>query len=394
MPWKTLEPMDQRIVFCQRAALENNHAALCREYEISRRTGYKWLARYRELGASGMSDQRRTPKSHSKQLPERVVCDLIALKNAHPNWGPKKIRDLYRRKHLDDDLPSLSSVKRVLERAGLTQKRVRRTRHETGRLTSSRIAEKPNDIWTIDFKGWWHNPGCRRVEPFTVRDEKSRKILAITLLANTRTEAVKACFIGLFETYGLPGVIRSDNGSPFASHNALLGLTRLSVWLIALGIECIRGRPGCPQDNGAHERMHRDISVEMQKEGVGHDQDAFDLWREEYNGVRPHEALEMKTPDEVYTVSEKKYPQDEIEIDYGTLDTRLVGGNGMIKYQNIEYRISTALSGYRISVRDVEDFQVELCFGRQLLGMIDLKADSFLPHVPETKTPRKPSPEL
>lgn len=381
MPWKETVKMDQRTKFAQEAMHTDNLLALCKEYGISRPTGYKWINRYKALGASGMEDQSRRPKQPNNELSEDVVCEIILLKMAHIKWGPAKIRELYRRKHLKIELPSLSSFKRVLNKSGLTKKRRKRnTSINSTRLNSGSVASEPNDIWTIDFKGWWKDSNGLKVEPLTVRDEYSRKILDIRLLKNSRTEAVMSCFEALFKRYGQPKMIRSDNGSPFASTNSLLGLSRLSVWWLALGISLERGRPGCPQDNGAHERMHLDIYRELQIEGVGFDQEAFDLWREEYNGVRPHESLGMQTPDEVYSHSKETYQGVPDELIYPTMTTRKVNsGNGNICVDKEYYRLSSSLGGWHVGLKRVTDHQSEVWFSHLMLGHIDHVERKFTP---------------
>jgi putative transposase len=253
--------MDQRLEFCWKAVRGGNFRALCREYGISAKTGYKWQERFLRDGANGMLEESRRLRSHPESLAEEELCRIVGLKLAHPNWGPRKIRELYHRQH--GRAASESSFKRVLERSGLTQKRKVRLASRSGRLCSGRKAQEPNQVWTVDFKGWWYN-GVQRCEPLTVRDEYSRYLLELRALDNARTATVQKSFERLFERYGLPEAIRSDNGSPFASRCAVHGLSRLSTWWVALGIDLERGRPGNPQDNGAHERLHRDISLELQ----------------------------------------------------------------------------------------------------------------------------------
>src|SRR5712691_1018052 len=277
MPWRRTEPMEQRIEFALRAVRTLNFRALCQEYGISAKTGYKWKERFRRKGLAGMEEESRRPKSHSEQLPEEEVCEIVRLKLAHLSWGPRKIRELYLRRH--GEVASESTFKRVLERAGLTQKRCRRRATEAGWLSSGRRAAAPNEVWRVDFKGWWRSLG-RRCEPLTVRDEHSRYVLEVRALENARSETVRQSFEQLFAQHGLPEAIRSDNGAPFASVQGLFGLSRLSIWWVALGIDLERGRPGHPQDNGAHERLHRDISLELEGVSGTHAQGALDLWRE------------------------------------------------------------------------------------------------------------------
>src|ERR1700722_11698883 len=344
MPWPKKEPMDVRIEFAMKALRTDNFRALCGEYDISAKTGYKWLRRFMEHGVAGMTEQSRRPHGHADQLGEAVVCDIIRLKNAHRHWGPKKIRALYLRQH--GTAASESSFKRILERAGLTQPRRRQRATEAGRLWSGRRGQTPNEVWTVDFKGWWYDPTGQRCEPLTVRDEHSRYILELRRMADARTQTVRTCFERLFTLHGLPGAIRSDNGTPFAQVNGIHGLSRLSAWWVALGIDLERGRPGHPQDNGGHERMHRDVSRELEP-GQG-EQAVLDLWRGEFNGVRPHEALGMKCPAEVYTPSLKKYQGTPEDLDYPGMLSRKVTSHGVIGWGGTQLFIGTSLTGWSV----------------------------------------------
>ena len=377
MPWKETDKMDQRIEFVQRAVRTENFRRLCQEYGISPKTGYKWVERYERLGWEGMGEESRRPRGHAEQLGEEVICEMVRLKQGHPHWGPRKIQELYRRRH-GGQSPSESSFKRVLERAGLTTPRRLRRQEQAGRLAQGRKAQGCNDIWTVDFKGWWKDSQGLRVEPLTVRDEYSRMLLEMRVLPDSRGETVRRCFERLFEERGLPGAIRSDNGSPFASRG-LLGLTKLSAWWLALGIDLERNRPGCPQDNGAHERLHRDVRREIEAGKTGRDQAAFDVWRQEYNTERPHEALGMKTPAEIYQKSQRHYEGTPEDIDYGGIATRRVsGGTGQIMYDWVKIFITTAVGGWSVGLKPQEDGMIEVWFSRLLLGHIDPAGSSFL----------------
>src|SRR5881392_2629404 len=264
MPWKKIEPMEERIEFALKAMGTLNFRALCQEYGISAKTGYKWKERFLREGIKGMEERSRRPQSHADQLSEVTVCEIVRLQLAHGSWGPRKIRELYRRRH--QEVASESTFKRVLERAGLTQKRRRRRAPEAGRLSTGREAAALNEVWTVDFKGWWRN-GDKRCEPLTVRDEYSRYLLEVRAVEDARSETVRKRFEQIFERHGLPEAIRSDNGSPFASRQGPFGLSRLSAWWVVSGIDLERGRPGHPQDNAGHERMHKDISRELEAVG-------------------------------------------------------------------------------------------------------------------------------
>jgi transposase InsO family protein len=388
MPWKERQKMDQKIEFAMKSVGCSNFGELCRSYGISRKTGYKWRERFVAHGLEGMAEESRRPHSHAQELSESVVCRIVRLKQAHGHWGPKKIRILYDRKHAGP-LPSESSFKRILERAGLTQPRKCKRAIEGGRLATGRRAQESNEVWTVDFKGWWYCPEGHRIEPLSVRDEHSRMILELRILASACTQRVRASFEQLFERHGLPGASRSDNGPPFASSHGLLGLSRLSAWWLALGIDLERGRPGCPQDNGAHERMHRDISTELEAGRIGRDQHAFDLWRHEFNSERPHESLAMACPCDIYQPSSKPYTGTPQELDYGDRDTRQVHPqNGTITFQGQRIQISQALAGWNLGLAPRPDGLVEVFFANLLLGHIDPSTSGFQP---QRRNPKKKS---
>ena len=368
MPWKKSEPVGQRMEFAVRAMWTLNFRALCQEYGISAKTGYKWKERFRRKGLAGMEEESRRPKSHSEQLSEEEMCEIVRLKLAHLSWGPRRIRELYLRRH--GEVASESTFKRVLERAGLTQRRRRRRAPEAGRLSSGREAAALNEVWTVDFKGWWRN-GDKRCEPLTVRDEYSRYLLEVRVVEDGRSETVRKRFEQIFERHGLPEAIRSDNGSPFASRQGLLGLSRLSAWWVVLGIDLERGRPGHPQDNAGHERMHQDISREL--EAVGEcDQDALDLWRESFNYERPHEALGMRCPGEVYLASERKYEGTPEDLDYPKMCSRRVSPKGLISLEGQPLFLSASLGGWSVGLKPIAEDLMEVWFGRLLLGQVDL----------------------
>jgi len=375
MPWKKSEPMEQRMEFGLKALQTDNFRALCQEYGISPKTGYKWRERMLRYGLAGMAEQSRRPRSHADELAEGVICEMVRLKQAHRHWGPRKIRELYLRKH--GAAASESSFKRVLARAGLTQPRRRRVRAaQAGRLWSGQRAQAPNEVWTVDFKGWWYDVEGRRCEPLTVRDEHSRYVLELRRMADARTATVRDCFERLFERHGLPGAIRSDNGSPFAHVRGLLGLSRLSAWWVALGIDLERGRPGHPQDNGGHERLHRDIRTELEP-GTA-EQEALDLWRQEFNHERPHEALGMRCPGEVYQKSQRRYEGSPEDLEYPGLHARRVGPQGRIMWAGMPLFITTSLAGWSVGLKPMENGRLEVWFGRLLLGWIDSATESFL----------------
>jgi transposase InsO family protein len=376
MPWQPLDLMNTRTEFALRALETDNFRALCREYGISARVGYKWRERFLAHGLEGLREGSRRPHSSPEALSEEVLCRMVRLKERHRHWGPRKIREVYLRQW--GQAPSESSFKRVLDRCGLTIKRAQRRVRAQARLSTGRRAAACNEIWTVDFKGWWHDPQGR-CEPLTVRDEFSRYVLEIRALANARTATVRECFERLFERHGLPAAIRTDNGPPFASTRALLGLSKLSAWWLANGIDLERGRPGCPQDNGGHERLHRDIARELQGVGQVERQASFETWRQEFNQERPHEALAMRPPGELYRSSERRWQGSVEAISYEGMIARRVQKSGTIRFEAESFFLSQALAGWDVGLAAQADGSLEVFFARVLLGRLEPQSAAFIP---------------
>jgi transposase InsO family protein len=377
MPWKKTEPMSQKAEFVLRAmSSSSNFRELCREYGIAAKTGYKWKQRFMERGLEGLGEESRRPRSSPEALEEGQVCAIIRIKQRHPHWGPRKIQELYRREF--GQAPSESSFKRVLERAGLVEKRRVRAAREGGRISSGKRAQGPNEVWTIDFKGKWHDGLGECCEPLTVRDEYSRYILASERLKNARTETVWKSLEGLFEQHGLPGAIRSDNGAPFASVRGVLGLSRLSSRWVAMGIDLERSRPGCPQDNGGHERMHRDLSSAFEQQMGESSQAELDLWRQEFNWQRPHESLGMKCPGEVYENSLRPYQGVPEKLEYPAMETRRILVGGSLMWQGQAVFISSALRGWEVGLRPCGRDRWEIYFANLRLGELEPSTASFI----------------
>lgn len=374
--------MNQKIEFARRAQNTDNFSQLCQEYSISRKTGYKWQQRFFDQGSAGLEETSRRPQSHSAKLDEDVICCIVELKLAHMAWGPKKIQALYQRKYSRKFQPSLSSYKRLFTRMGLIKPRKKRNHCCSGRISHGIKASYCNHVWTVDFKGWWQIRNGSKYEPLTIRDEYSRKVLAIDILPSTRTEDVQESFRKLFLKHGLPDYIRSDNGSPFANAKSLLGLTRLSVWWLSLGINLERSRPGKPQDNGAHERMHRDIRSELQSIGKDLSQESFDLWKDEYNSIRPHEGIEMKCPDDVYENSKRVFTlsNENEEINYGLMETRKVHKtSGQLVYLGNYYLVGRALAGRHVGLKDVDEGMLEVWYSDQKICYLNTNLATIEP---------------
>jgi transposase InsO family protein len=296
------------------------------------------------------------------------------------------LQEIYLRRH--GEAPSESSFKRVFEKTGLVEKRRKRRASLGGSIGDHRKAGASNEVWTIDFKGWWHD-ARGKCEPLTVRDEWSRYLLDVRALGNARTETVRACFERLFERSGLPQAIRSDNGSPFSSSRSIMGLSKLSAWWVALGIDLLRGRPAHPQDNGGHERMHRDIARELEGTRYQDRQAALDVWKREFNEERPHESLGMKMPSEVYESSKKKWEGTPDQLDYEGLMTRRVNPTGQIRFENQLIFLSTALHGWDVGLKALKDGTLEVYFAKLLLGHLDPETASFIPIMPNTNESMK-----
>jgi len=381
MPWKENRVLDQRSEFVMRAARkEMSFARLCREYGISAKTGYKWKARYLVEGVKGLADQSRRPKHNPEQACEEVVCRVVRIKQAHRFWGPRKIHDVYCRSNGGTGV-SLSTVKRILRKAGLVEKRKVRTASACGTIENRVAAEAPNELWTVDFKGWWYSTDQKRVEPLTVQDAYSRYVLCAEIVADARTETVSKSFERLFARYGLPKSIRSDNGAPFASYRSPLGLSRLSAWWVSLGIGLDRIRPGHPEENGGHERMHRDLSREVERHIAcewSSQQPALDVWRRERNEERPHEALGMRMPAEVYQKSKRVWRPGKTELEYPhSYQQRSVTEAGQITVDGVQVRISAALWGWKVGLKKLCEKSYSVWFGALHLGVLDLETEKF-----------------
>ena len=390
MPWKETDKMEQKELFIKAMlANEKPFKHLCADFGISEKTGHKWKNRFYEQGKAGLYEQSRARLTQD-MIDGDTAAELIRIKNAHLAWGPKKIREIYAKAYPQKAVPSLSSVKRILDKAGLVKPRKIRppVSSDCPRLQQQIQAQAANDVWSIDFKGWWKSDG-EICEPFTVRDRYSRKILCTKLMQSKSSVAVRAVMTDLFKTYGLPKVIHSDNGAPFAAPNGILNLTTLAVWWITLGILPDRSLKGHPEQNGSLERMHKDIADEIEGKvpgGISANQAVLDEWVKEYNSVRPNEAIGMKTPDELYTKSERKYTGDYDELEYpiGFLVRKVTGG-GEIILNGVRITIGYALRGWHVGLKPLDDGHSFLVFIADfLLGTLDLDSYCFY-HLKELK---------
>ncbi|HTQ42511.1 MAG TPA: IS481 family transposase [Polyangiaceae bacterium] len=373
--------MSLKIEFVERATAKGaNIAQLCREYGISRQTGHKWIERFRRQGYDGLEERSRRPHAAPLATAEDVVVEIVRAREAHPSWGPIKLRSLLAAK-LGEATPSPRTIARVLDRFGKLRKR----RRERGLSIVERApvvdVKAPNDVWTVDFKGWWRTRDGARCEPLTVRDAFSRFILAIDIVEHGTAAATRVIFERLFRRYGTPSAIQCDNGAPFVSVRARGGLSTLSAWWISLGIRLVRSRPGCPQDNGAHERMHADMSVELEaspEDSLPTQQRACNRWRQQFNHVRPHAALKNKTPADVYKPSPKKPKQRVALYPTGWLVRRVHRG-GDIRTASGQYFLSQALAGHRVGLEPVDGLRWRAWFHQVDLGLIEIVPDTLPP---------------
>ena len=320
MPWKARKPVDLRMEMMVRLSNGEKLTDLCREYGISRKTGEKFKKRFREQGPTGLEDQRRAPKFIPHKTPAELVAVLIAERRLHPTWGPKKLKDILERR-LERPLPAPSTIGDILVEHGLVVPRRKRRRHVPS-PTGHREATAPNEVWCIDYKGQFRLGDGTHCYPLTVTDQFSRYIVGCEGMGAISDEAARDVCEELFRTFGVPAVMHSDNGVPFAC-TGLAGLTKLSAYWLRLGITLERSRPAHPQDNGRHERMHRTLKAETTRPARNNllqQQERFDQFVDEFNTQRPHEGIDMKRPADLYIPSAQKHPEFLPDPDYSTYD--------------------------------------------------------------------------
>jgi len=352
-------------------------AELCREFGISRKTGYKWLARFRARGMRGLDDLSRRPHQSPLRASGEGVLRVIEMRQRHPSWGPKKLHVVLKREPTLKQVLSVRTIARILSRAGEVLSKRRIPSQQDVSTTAPQIrADTANETWTVDFKGWWRSNNGEHCEPLTVRDAASRFVLCADLVQSRGTEPIRLIFQALFEKYGLPACIHVDNGSPFACTRSRGGLTRLSAWWVSLGIRVERGRPGCPQDNGAHERMHADISCELQMHAADTkelQQAALDEWRHEFNHVRPHESLQQQTPATHYVHSSRPFRGPRCAV-YPGCQVRKVATTGIVKCKGKRFRVGQGLAGFDVGLLPLGEGTFRLFFYELNLGEIGVAA--------------------
>ena len=365
--------MDERLRFVARLLDGEKMAELCREFDISRKTGYKIFNRYKDCGLEGLTDRSRRPYRHANQLPFQIEKLIVQLKQERPSWGAPKIREKLRRLHSDVQLPAISTVHAVLDRHGLVKRRRRRRGYKARGTTLSKPCQ-PNDLWCADYKGEFMLADKRYCYPLTVTDFASRYLLTCEALATTQEKFAFTVFERTFKEFGLPRVIRTDNGVPFASAHALYGLSKLAVWWLRLGIQIERIKPGHPQQNGRHERMHLTLKREATKPAASNvlqQQARFDVFVNRYNRDRPHQALDMKVPADFYVRSPRLYRGLE-DLTYPFHDrTATVTHCGRICFNRRKINLSQVFAGQNVGVTQVGERIWLVTFMEYDLGYFD-----------------------
>jgi transposase InsO family protein len=385
MPWKVSHFMNERMAFLTRLLKGERMTDLCEEFGISRKTGYKFRDRYQLLGSAALEDQSRAPKRVARKTSDAVAQMLVATRRAHSTWGGRKIKAMLELGDTSLRLPSASTIALVLRQHGLVQKR--RLRHRPlghhGQLTTP---DGANDVWAADYKGQFRLGNGAYCYPLTATDLYSRFILAVEALDATDEEQARCVFESVFRTYGLPRVLRTDNGTPFASQG-LAGLTKLSAWWLRLGIRHQRTEPAHPEQNGSHERMHRTLKAETTRPARDtsvQQQERFDDFRDQFNKERPHEAIDMKRPADLYQVSERVLPDPLPDLKYPLHDDVLsVTGSGHVRLPRGRVTfLSHALAGQLVGLREHVDGTWLVTFCTLDLGTYDPRVGSFNPIVP------------
>ena len=373
MPWKEMSLMDQR----HRFIIEYGRGLwsateLCARYGISRKTGYKWLERYTLEGPSGLADRSRRPLTSPHATAELIVTALLELRRRRPSWSAKKLLWQLAQREPDWHLPAISTAQVILKRHGLVAPRGRRKRKRAhpGRPRTKSAA--PNDIWTADFKGEFRTRDGRYCYPLTILDDHSRYVLACDAFLHPSHEATAASFRRVFCTYGLPRVIRTDNGAPFAS-TALARLSRLSVWWLQIGITPELIEPAHPEQNGRHERFHKTLKAETTRPPAAScaaQHRRFGHFRRDFNRHRPHESLGQTPPAQCYHPSPQRRPRRLVPVTYPAhFEQRRVSPNGCIKWRNRFVFVSSVLVGKTIGLEELAEGQWAAYFGTHYLGL-------------------------
>lgn len=382
MGWKARTAVQERKAFLEECARgELSMAELCRRYGISRKTGYKWRQRLAREGECGLADRSRAPKQQPRAVGPQRREQIVNVRRSHATWGPRKILAYLRQQAPEQDWPAHSTIGALLQREGLVARR-RSRRHAVPNASPLEHATECNKVWSIDFKGWFRLGDGERCDPVTIQDAFSRMVLRVRDVSRADTAHVQAIVQTVFSEHGLPAAIRTDNGAPFASH-APGGLSRLSMGWIRLGIHHERIEPGCPEQNGRHERMHLTLLQDTADPPAAHraaQQERFARFEQCFNFERPHEALGNKTPGSIYVSSTRLLPSRAAELRYPEdYLVRRVQHHGDIKVDGERTFLSEILAREWIGLRPVEEQLHEVYWSHVLLGWYDSRSHCFVP---------------
>jgi transposase InsO family protein len=374
MPWKETNVLDSRLQFIALYQQKTmSFSELCRHFGISRTTGYKFIDRYEKGGPAGLADMPRVACTHPNAVDISIQQQIVVLRSDHPNWGPRKLRAILMRQFPDGHWPAASTIGELLKSRGLVTCRRRRKASATPSydLTSP---DGPNDVWTADFKGQFRLGNNQLCYPLTICDRFSRMLLKCQALPNTSIEFAKPVWVATFRDYGMPRIIRTDNGAPFSS-TAIGGLSRLSAWWIRLGIIPERIAPAKPQQNGSHENMHRALKQDVAKHPQADlklQQAANDKFVNDYNCLRPHEAIGMQVPADLYVDSPRPYPLILPPVEYPSgYAVRRVRINGVFKWRGDLIFVSEVLTGEPVGLEQLDDRHWALYYGLVPLAILD-----------------------
>jgi len=396
VPWSVTNVMSIRLEFVAEAfGRRRSFNALCKQYGISEKTGYKWLARFRAFGPDGLADASHQPHSCPHETPQRQRELLSALRRSHQTWGARKLRTVLALEHPALPWPAASTITSLLHREGLIQTRRRRQRSGSpGGPRGPVAAPTPNALWTIDYKGQFRTQDGRWCYPLTIVDAASRYLLACVAHRQPSTSGTVAALRQCFRTYGLPDAMLSDNGPPFGAARAPRGFSRLSLWMRTFDVAPCFIVPGHPEHNGRHERLHRTLKAEATKppaRSLRQQQHRFNAFRAEYNTVRPHEALGLRTPATVYHPSARLYHPYPAPFDYPShFHQRRVTPAGVIWWQQEDIYVSQTLAGHTVGLDPTCPTHWDVYFADYLLGTVDLTTLRFTPITSAFTSPINP----
>ena len=392
MPWQETGVLEERIRFIHDwQKQEDSMAELCRRYGISRRVGYKWLRRYQQSGLEALQDQSRAAQRRPNQTPVAIEERIVALRGQHGHWGPTTLKEVLERRDASVKWPARSTIGQLLQRHGLTVPRRRRPR-AAPTVPPLTPMEEPNEVWCIDFKGWFRTQDGQRCDPLTLSDGASRYLLRCQAVRHPDGKHVRSLLQAAFREYGLPRVLRSDNGPPFATV-AVHGLSSRAVWWIKLGIHPERIAPGHPEQNGRHERMHRTLKQETAAPPARTwraQQRAFDRFRREYNEQRPHQGLGLKTPAECYGPSARPYPARLEEPQYSAewAVRRVV--DGVLRWRGQKVFVGKGLNEEWVGLEEIGAGLWRVRFSFYELGWLDERKGRLLPAAAAVRPGRGP----